>query len=496
MVEKNTTGTTNCPIKANLRQSSGNRRPGQRQNNNNNSPSNNPKATVPKAIDTDESTPPSSGGDCGTLMPSQSIPRQTCASQSSRGNFDIFLHIDVKLDGIPTKAYVDSGSTISVASEQTLQRLNTQLIPNTAIRVNQLSGQTKTIGCFQTQLQIANRIKTIKFHVISDFQYPLLLGLDVGQQFGLQLDLINCKVSVASNPTDNEYFALNTQTVETNANTGPTMVNTQSTPTVPCIAKRKRSRAQKQQPIPQPQQQTAPAPATVCGAQTVCHHLKADEKLNKCPPEAKQVEARSRQSSDDRPQHSHRQTQPVSQKLTHTQQNFISKFKISPILVMIVIFIHLQQTTSFTEAIASKGSGHSKSHQVPEFLVCAPRSDVHHKHSNTFGKYCPNRISIYFAINLIKQKNSFHDSQNRLNQLHTDSLPIANVDKGPGHSKSHQNPEHSAQAFKSDVTPSHSNTSCKFQPNIQSNHSLSYPPDSLMSIVLFPPNKTLNAGEM
>ena len=70
-----------CPIKANLAQSRGNRRPGQRQNHNNNSPSNNPKATVPKTIATDQSSQTNPDGSCGTLMPSQTIPGQTCAAQ-------------------------------------------------------------------------------------------------------------------------------------------------------------------------------------------------------------------------------------------------------------------------------------------------------------------------------------------------------------------------------------------------------------------------------
>ena len=237
----------------------------------------------------------------------------TSATQTSQGYTDHFLHIDVKLDDIPLRAYVDSGSTISVASKQTLQRLNKQVIPNSAIHVRQVSGKTKTIGCFQAQLQIKNNVQTINFHVIPSFQYPLLLGLDVGQQFGLLLDLNKCKVSLASNPTDSEYSPLNSQTVETKAiksplstqiahkpqqheaNHGPTMATTHSNPTVPHTTNQMRSRP------PQPQQQTQQPIHKTPASQTVCHQLRIDGKLNNCSLEAKQVEVGNRQSSDDRP---------------------------------------------------------------------------------------------------------------------------------------------------------------------------------------------------
>ena len=387
-----------CPIKANLAQSRGNRRPGHRQNNNR-APV--PPNTVPRTNATDQSSQTNSDGSCDTLIPCKPAQMITSATQTSQGYTDHFLHIDVKLDDIPLKAYVDSGSTISVASEQTLQRLNKQLTPNSAIHVRQVSGKTKTVGCFQGQLKIATKVQTINFHVIPNFKYPLLLGLDAGQQFGLQLDLNTCKVSLASNPTDNECSQPNAQH---EANTGPTMATTQSTSTVPHTTNQMRSRP------PEPQQQTQQPILTTQASQTVCHQLRIDGKLNNCPPEAKQVEARNRQSSDDRP---------------------------------------------------------------PPILSTQPKTRSHRK-----------------------KRHKRHHKYKPLNHSHSDSLSIANVDKGPGHSKSHQNPEHSTREVKSDVTHSHSNTTGKFKPNIHSNYSLSDPPNIPKSIVLFPPNKTLNAGEM
>ena len=119
-----------------------------------------------------------------------------------------FLDVDVKLEGVPIKSFVDSGSTISVASLKTIKRLNVSLIPNSAISLDQVSGLAKTIGSFKAKLQIANKTKSVTFHVIKDFKYPLLLGLDIGKRFGLHLDLGQSKISMLSSPNDTEYTTL------------------------------------------------------------------------------------------------------------------------------------------------------------------------------------------------------------------------------------------------------------------------------------------------
>ena len=191
-----------CPIKANY---------GQR--------SRDYRQTTPKQIDNrsrkpikaDDSTAEdnqSRDSSSESTTPRQGIKTLTVAreviSVVSTEQVMSFVEVDVKLNGIPIKSFVDSGSTLSVVSEKTFKRLKVQLMPNTSITLDQISGQTKTIGCFTTQLQIGNQTKSVKLHVIIDCHYPLLLGMDLGKLFGLQLDLKHSKVSLPSNPSDNE----------------------------------------------------------------------------------------------------------------------------------------------------------------------------------------------------------------------------------------------------------------------------------------------------
>ena len=141
----------------------------------------------------------------------ESIPHSTKVSSATVSTEQLvqFVDVEVKLNGVRINSFVDSGSTISVTSEKTLKRLNVAIEPNSSIPLNQVSGKTRTVGSFKAQLQIANRVKPVTIHVISGFKYPLLLGLDVGRQFGLLLDLKDCKVSMASNNSNNPYTSLN-----------------------------------------------------------------------------------------------------------------------------------------------------------------------------------------------------------------------------------------------------------------------------------------------
>ena len=174
-----------CPIKANLRPSRGNYSPGQQQVHHS-SEQINPNETIPKVIDT-SSPGPTEG--CGILVPSlhektnppqitttlthQDLDANYFATQQSPETEMRLLDVDVNLDGIPVKAIVDTGSTISVASQQTFESLNKQFIPNTAMGLNQVSGKTSTKGCFKANLQIANKIKTNRTSRHLKFQVPI-----------------------------------------------------------------------------------------------------------------------------------------------------------------------------------------------------------------------------------------------------------------------------------------------------------------------------------
>ena len=144
--------------------------------------------------------------------------------------------LDVKLNGKPITAIIDTG--ISIATEKIFRSLNTQLIPKSTIQITQLCGQTQTIGCTKAKLQIEDITKEISLHIIPNFKYPLLLGLDVGKHFDLSIDLKTCKVSTKLSPSANEYSEPQQQS--------PPQPRT----------------AQLQTPRPQPPQRQTPQPQT------------------------------------------------------------------------------------------------------------------------------------------------------------------------------------------------------------------------------------------
>ena len=170
------------------------------------------KQTKPKAIHTAQEQRSNDSSSDNEPEPLQRAgnnfaqPSDKALSGGSNGHSCPFPELYVTLNDKPIKAIVDSGSTISITTEQTFRSLHTQLIPNSKIIVEQISGISQTIGCFKAKVQIANKTAQMVFHVIPDFKYPLLLGLDIGKHFGLQIDLSSCKVSINPDHKVNEYF--------------------------------------------------------------------------------------------------------------------------------------------------------------------------------------------------------------------------------------------------------------------------------------------------
>ena len=120
-----------------------------------------------------------------------------------------FINVDVKLNHKPIKAFIDTGSSITVISEKTQKALKLKTNPNSSITVNLAEGSTNTLGSVDTDLQIANKTEKNTVHVLKDFKYPLLLGLDAGKRFGLTIDLSDHTVSMRSETTNKECFSLN-----------------------------------------------------------------------------------------------------------------------------------------------------------------------------------------------------------------------------------------------------------------------------------------------
>ena len=354
-----------CPIKANY---------GQR--------SRDYRQTTPKQIDNRSRKPikandstaednQSRDSSSESQTPRQGIKTLTVAPEAiSVANIEqvmSFVEVDVKLNGIPIKSFVDSGSTLSVVSEKTFKRLEVQLMPNTSLTLDQISGQTKTIGCFTTQLQIGNQTKSVKLHVIKDCHYPLLLGMDLGKLFGLQLDLKHSKVSFPSNSSDNECATLtskdsnkqefNSLSKADNRFFTPIKTDIRNTTsdkhkrTVPHSPNQMLSQPKSQQLFQQSQQQRLPQ-TNPTSQQIQSIHTSANT--------PHQIEQQSQQRSSQR-------VRSLSKPNLNLNQ--------------------FHSTQSLLSATIDKGSGHSKSHLNPGFPMCETKRDSQRNQRTHPGKY-------------------------------------------------------------------------------------------------------------
>ena len=108
--------------------------------------------------------------------------------------------METHVNHIPIQAFIDTGSTISIISYQQLKRLNLTLEPSSSITIRQANSNTRSIGRVKVLLTIENITHPIHLHVLSHFKYPLLLGLDVGNLFGLHID-VKDKVVTTKGPS-------------------------------------------------------------------------------------------------------------------------------------------------------------------------------------------------------------------------------------------------------------------------------------------------------
>ncbi|UYV64168.1 hypothetical protein LAZ67_2006908 [Cordylochernes scorpioides] len=99
------------------------------------------------------------------------------------------INISVEVNGIPAQAFVDTGATVSIINWRLFKRTCLQLQPNSDIHISQADGVTRTCGSLQTKVRIDKLIKPVTLHVMKNFKYPLLIGLDVASLFNLLIDV-------------------------------------------------------------------------------------------------------------------------------------------------------------------------------------------------------------------------------------------------------------------------------------------------------------------
>ena len=122
------------------------------------------------------------------------------------------INVDVNINGKSITGFVDSGSKITILGEKESQALNLNIIPKTSIAVQTLSGIIHTVGQTDVNLRIGQITKRVRLHVLSNFRYQLLIGLDVGKPFGLTVHLGSSAVSVLD--SSKPITCLSTTTLE------------------------------------------------------------------------------------------------------------------------------------------------------------------------------------------------------------------------------------------------------------------------------------------
>ena len=82
-----------------------------------------------------------------------------------------------------------------------LARLDCMSTQSTAITIRQVDGLTRSLGLVRPRLTIWNVTKRFPIHILPNLEYDMLLGIDAGIEFGLNIDLKAVKSKVNRRPS-------------------------------------------------------------------------------------------------------------------------------------------------------------------------------------------------------------------------------------------------------------------------------------------------------
>ncbi|UYV83454.1 hypothetical protein LAZ67_23001089, partial [Cordylochernes scorpioides] len=88
----------------------------------------------------------------------------------------------------PLQAFMDTGATISLISQNLIKSLNLHPLIDFPMQIQQANSLTKTLGYVYVNLQIHNKTRKVKLHVIPNLKFQLLIGLDIAEDFELIVD--------------------------------------------------------------------------------------------------------------------------------------------------------------------------------------------------------------------------------------------------------------------------------------------------------------------
>ena len=109
-----------------------------------------------------------------------------------------FIDLSIYINNKPFKAFIDCASTISIISFKSFKTLGVDLNERDQLTIHQVEGSTKSLGSVKVRMTIHDVTHTVTLHVLDNFRYPVLLGLDIGETFGLRVDLKYRKASLPS----------------------------------------------------------------------------------------------------------------------------------------------------------------------------------------------------------------------------------------------------------------------------------------------------------
>ncbi|UYV69897.1 hypothetical protein LAZ67_7001124, partial [Cordylochernes scorpioides] len=88
----------------------------------------------------------------------------------------------------PLQAFMDTGATISLICQNLIKSLNLHPLIDSPMQIQQANSLTKTLGYVHVNLQIHNKTRKVKLHVIPNLKFQLLIGLDIAEDFELIVD--------------------------------------------------------------------------------------------------------------------------------------------------------------------------------------------------------------------------------------------------------------------------------------------------------------------
>ena len=106
-----------------------------------------------------------------------------------------FVYLDIRINGSKTRAFLDTGSSISIIPRKTAHRLGLKIDFSRTILVTHVSGNTRSYGTINAELEIGLRTHLVEFHVFERSDTHALIGAKEAKLFGLTANLANGKLT-------------------------------------------------------------------------------------------------------------------------------------------------------------------------------------------------------------------------------------------------------------------------------------------------------------